>query len=35
MVEWLNAKPKDANLLTAISKIIDSYGLVSFLPLNV
>jgi hypothetical protein len=35
MVEFMNGKEEDEPLLSAIAKVIDSYGLVSFVPLDV
>ena len=35
MVEIINGKEEDREFLEAISKVIDSYGMVSFVPLDV
>ena len=33
MVQFMNTKEEDEPFLTAVAKVIDSYGLVSFSPL--
>lgn len=35
MVEFMNVREQDQPLLTAITKVIDQYGIVSFTPMDV